>query len=119
MTKTGKEQPKLVVSQGSRTRAELPRSPDADDERVRAAEKAGNVTDPRYANIPEESAEPPTGRSRRRRKKVEIDTVYIRGPKPVIDALARYKEEQNFRNNWGALEDLLLQAGIQIEDFDV
>lgn len=54
---------------------------------------------------------------RTRRTRPEEDTLYIRGPKAVMDALRDHQKQENFRCLWAALEDVLIKAGKQVGPF--
>jgi hypothetical protein len=86
----------------------IPRAPEVDDEALRRAEGA--------MEFPERPAD--QTRRRGRRKKPQSVVLYVRGPKPVVEAFHSFRESQDYATSWAALEALLLKAGIEIEDFD-
>lgn len=107
----------------SRSRSELPRAPEVDEEALARAEAviepgAATASPPTRVD-PVSSAAPGPRRRRRLSGKPEADVIFIKGPKPVIDAFNAFKEREQFRGSWQALEHLLISYGIEIEDFDV
>lgn len=110
----------------------LPRSPEVDEAALGRAEQEIGATRSRGAGFPTPPAvdEPDEAKEgladaasapragRKRRDRVPQATVYIKGPKPIADAFKQYMDDNDFRNGWGALEDLLLKAGVEIEPFD-
>lgn len=121
------KKPMLAVAATPRQRPPgppLPRSPEVDEGALARAEQELNVT-PKAApaSSPEPAAAEGQGtaaptRRRRAKKKPDPDGVIIKGPKPVIDAFRRFKDEEEFRSFWEALEDLLVARGVKVEDFD-
>lgn len=105
--------PSRVAGQG---RPSLPPAPDVDDEAVSAAEKALGTTDPRKREIP--NVVPTQRRSRRKKEQPTTESMLVKGPKPVIDAFNKYKDDEGFRSSWAALEQLLLNSGVSIPEFD-
>lgn len=101
---------------GGQGRPSLPPAPDADDEAITAAERALGTTDPRKREVVVSPTTP--RRSRRKKEQPATESMLVKGPKPVIDAFNKYKDDEGFRSSWAALEQLLLNSGVNMPDFD-
>lgn len=95
----------------------LPSAPDANEERILAAEKEIASPDHKDSVVRKPTGVPPRG-GRRKKKQPATESMLVKGPKPVIDAFNKYKDEEGFRSSWAALEQLLLNSGVNMPDFD-
>lgn len=92
----------------------LPRSPEVDESALKRAE-----TEIENADKSKRTRKKTKTAARWiRRKQREEEVLYIKGPRVVIEAFTKFKEEEQFKANWDALLDLLERSGVKIEDFD-
>lgn len=110
--------PALEVVGKPRSRGRgLPKSPEVDEGALERAEsQIGHAPAPTAA--PKATAPKKSSGRRRKKKQREEEILYIKGPKQVIEAFTKFKEDEDFKANWDALVDLMEQAGIEIADFD-
>lgn len=110
--------------------ANLPKSPDVDEEALARAEAEIGAARNRGVGFPKPDAAAtgtdvvaidPDAVTRRNRKmeRPPMGQMTFRAPKPIMDAFNQYKEKGNFRSNWAALEELMLRCGVEVEEFDV
>lgn len=97
-------------------RPKLPPAPEVDEAKIGEAENAMGTTDPRNRVPPFKQAAP--RRSRRKKEPPKTESMLVKGPAPVIDAFNKYKEDQGFKSSWAALEELLLNSGVSVPEFD-
>ena len=100
-----------------RSKRKLPSAPDVDEDRLTAAEdQIGGKQ-----NAPAPTAAPSTKTKTRRRKKKQREegVLYIRGPKAVVEAFEKFKDDEELKANWDALLELMERAGVEVGDFDL
>lgn len=100
-----------------REKPKLPPAPEVDEEALSAVEQALGTTDPlkREAVVVSQT----TRRNRRKKEQPITESMLVKGPKPVIDAFNKYKDDEGYRSSWAALEQLLLNSGVSLPEFDV